>query len=94
MIEKGDLDPAPHHHLITHQRGTGLNLTRMTRALQHTPAETPTDPSLILGWILEEAQDQELHQNLCHILTVDQSPDLVPSQGAKEQHQSHQEKVS
>lgn len=63
----------------------------MTRALQPIPVETPTDPSLIHGLILEEAQDQGLHQNLHHILKVDQSPGQVPSQGAKGQHQNHQE---
>lgn len=89
MIEKGDL-VLPRYRLITHQRGTGLNLIRMTRALQPIPAGTPTDLNLTHSLILEEAQDQGLHQNLHHILEVDQSPDLVPSQGTKGQHQNHQ----
>jgi hypothetical protein len=63
----------------------------MTRALQPIPAETPTDQSLSHGQILEEAPDQGLYPNPHHILKVDQSPDLVPSQGTKGQHQNHQE---
>ena len=90
MIEKGDL-VLPHCHLISRPRGTGLNLIRMTRALQPIPAETHTDQNLTHSLILEEAQDQGLHQNPHHILEVDQSPDLVLSQGTKEQHQNHQE---
>lgn len=90
MIETGDLIP-PRYHPITHQRGTGLNPIRMTRALQPTPAETPTDQSLTHSLILEEAQDQGLHQNPHHILKVDPSPDLVPSQDTKGPHQNHQE---
>lgn len=83
MIEKGDL-VLPHCHLNIHPKGTGLNLIRMTRALQPIPAETHTDQSHTHSLILEEAQDQELHQNPYHILEVDQSPDLVQSQGTKE----------
>lgn len=90
MIEKGDL-VLPHYHLITHQKGTGLNLIKMTRALQPIPAETPTDLNLTHSLILEEAQDQGLRQNPHHILEVDQSPDLLPSQGIKGQHQNHQD---
>lgn len=90
MTEKGDL-VLPRYHLITPQRGTGLNLIRMTRALQPIPAETPTDLNLTRSLILEEAQDQGLPQNPHHILEVDQSPDLLPSQGTKGQHQNHQE---
>lgn len=63
----------------------------MTRALQPIPAETHTDQNLTHSLILEEAQDQGLRQNPHHILEVDQSPDLVLSQGTKEQHQNHQE---
>lgn len=90
MIEKGDLI-LPRHHLITRPRGIGLNLIRMTRALQPIPAETHTDQNLTRSLILEEAQDQGLPQSLHHILEVDQSPDLVLSQGTKEQHQNHRE---
>lgn len=90
MIEKGDL-VLPRCHLITHPRGTGLNLIRMTTALQPIPAETHTDQNLTHSLILEEAQDQGLRQNPHHILEVDQSPDLVLSQGTEEQHQNHQE---
>lgn len=90
MIERGGPTPPPYHP-TTHQRGTGPNLTRMSRALRHIPAGTPTDPSLPLGPILEGALDQGLHQNPHHILRVDPSPDLVLSQGTEEQHQNHQE---
>lgn len=89
MIGKGDL--LFHYHLIIHLRGTGLNLIRMTRALQPIPAENPIGQNLIHSLILEEVQDQGLPQNLHHILKVDQSPDLVPSQGTKGQYQNHQE---
>lgn len=87
MTEKENL-ARPHYHLIIHQRGIGLNLIRMTRVLQPTPAETHTGRNLTHSLILEEAQDQGLHQNPHHILEVDQSPDLVPSQGTKEQLQN------
>lgn len=89
MIEKDLI--LPHYHPITRQRGTGLNLIRMTRALQPIPAETPTDQSLTHSLTLEEAQDQGLHQNPHHILEVDRSPDLVLSQGIKGPPQNHQE---
>lgn len=90
MIERGEL-VLPHCHLVTPQRGTGLNLIKITRALQPIPAETHTDRSLARGLTLEEAQDQGLHQDLHHILEVDQSLDLVQSQVTKGQHQNHQE---
>lgn len=92
MIGKGGL-VLPHYLLITHLRGTGLSLIRMTGALQLIPAENPIDQNLTHSLILEEVQDQDqgLLQNLLHILEVDRSPDLVPSQGAKGQHQSLQE---
>lgn len=90
MIEKGDLIP-PRYHPVTHQRGTGLNPIRMTRALQPIPAGTLTDQSLTHSLILEEAQDQGLHQNPHHVLRVDPSLDLVPSQDTKGPHQNHQE---
>lgn len=87
MTEKGDL-VLPRSPLITHPRGTGLNLTRGTRAPPPIPAETPTDPSLTPSLTLEEARDPGLHQNPPHILEVDRSPDLVPSQGTIGQHQN------
>lgn len=87
MIEKGDL-VLPHYHLITHPRGTGLNLIRLNRAPPAIPAETHIDPNLTPSLTPEEAQDQGLHQNPPHILEVDQSPDLVPSQGTNGQHQN------
>lgn len=90
MIEKGDL-VLPQYHLVIHQRGTGLNLIRMIRALPPPPAETRTDQNLIHSLTLEEAQGQGLHQNLPHILEADQSPDVVPSWGTEGQHQNHQE---
>lgn len=90
MIEKGDL-ALPRYPLITHQRGTGLNLIRMIRALQRTPAETHTGQNRTRSLIPEEAQGPGLYQSPHHILEVDQSPDLVPSQGTNGQHQNHQE---
>lgn len=90
MIEKGDL-VHPHCHLITHQRGTGLNLIKMFTALQPIPADTHTGRNLTHGLILEEAQDQGPYQNPHHVLGVDQSPDLVPSPSTEGQHQNHQE---
>lgn len=89
MIEKGGLVPL-HYHLIARQRGTGPNLIRMTRAPRRVPAETPTDRNLTHDLTLEEAQDQGLHQSPHHVLQVNPSPDLVPSQSTKGQPPSHQ----
>lgn len=76
---------------LTRRRGTGLSPIRMTRALPPIPAETQTDQNLTHSLTLGEAQGQGLHRSPHHILEVDQSPDLVPSQGTNGQHQNPQE---
>lgn len=87
MIEKGDL--IHHHHPSTHLRGAGLNLTRMSKALQPSIAEIlihTTDQNPNLVHIPKEALGQGQHQSPHHFLKVGQSPDPIPSPDVRGQH--------